>query len=197
MVCGTLARQDRNRLDSSTAILDSSRQLLDSLDSLDSSCQAVKSTASRQLLDSSTATRGSGAVKAVKLSTRQLDSLDSSTARQLRLGLPCMDWWLHLIWFALFEVHPSRKVSLDKCSHQGSAHWQQYALHGAPSHQGVTPSWRRPLRSDGVPLVLGGCHMCQEGCPMMRQLLGHLHEHGITLGVPPNGWEAPHHCARE
>ena len=25
---------------------------------------------------------------------------------------------------------------------------------------------------------------------MMRHLLGHLHEHGITLGVPPNGWEA-------
>ena len=63
--------------------------------------------------------------------------------------------------------------------------------------QGITPSWRRPLRSDGVPLVLGGCHMCQEGCPMMRHLLGHLHEHGITLGVPPNGWEAPHHCARD
>jgi len=39
--------------------------------------------------------------------------------------------------------------------------------------------------------------MCQEGCPMMRHLLGHLHEHGITLGVPPNGWEAPHHCARD
>ena len=32
---------------------------------------------------------------------------------------------------------------------------------------------------------------------MMRHLLGHLHEHGITLGVPPNGWEAPHHCARD
>ena len=46
-----------------------------------SSCQVDSfSTASRQLLDSSTATKGSRAVKAVKLSTRQLDS---STARQL------------------------------------------------------------------------------------------------------------------
>ena len=37
---------------------------------------------------------------------------------------------------ALYEVHLSRKVPLDKCSHQGSAHWQQYALHGDPSHRG-------------------------------------------------------------
>ena len=37
---------------------------------------------------------------------------------------------------ASFEVHPSRKVSLDKCSHQGVAHWHQYTLHGDPSIQG-------------------------------------------------------------
>ena len=119
-----------------------------------SSCQVDSfSTASRQLLDSSTVMQRSGAVKAVKLSTRQLDSLDSSTARQLRLGLPCMNWWLHLVWIALFEVHPSRKVSLDKCSHQGSAHWQQYALHSAPSNRGSHPRGGVPwaLRSDGVP----------------------------------------------
>ena len=85
-----VAKCSEPRLDSSTAILDSPRQSSTDprqLDSLDSSCQAVKLTASRQLLDSfstaldsSTATKGSGAVKAVKLSTRQLDS---STARQL------------------------------------------------------------------------------------------------------------------
>ena len=98
---------------------------------------------------------------------------------------------------ALFEVYQPWKVSLDKCSHQESAYWHQYGLARCALQQGITPSWRRPLRSDGVPLVLGGCHMCQEGCPMMRHLLGHLHEHGITLGVPPNGWEAPHHCARD
>ena len=61
-----------------------------------------------------------------------------------------MNWWLHLIWFALFEVHPSRKVSLDKCSHQGSAHWQQYALHGAPSNRGSHPR-------GGVPCAVMGC----------------------------------------
>ena len=51
---------------------------------------------------------------------------------------------------AVFEVHLSRKVSLDKCSHQRSAHWQQYALHSAPSFQGVH------LRGD-VPCAVMRC----------------------------------------
>ena len=43
--------------------------------------------------------------------------------------------WLHLIGMP-FEVHPSKKVSFGKCSHQGVAHWHQYALHGVPSIRG-------------------------------------------------------------
>ena len=43
--------------------------------------------------------------------------------------------WLHLIGMP-FEVHPSRKVSFGKCSHQGVAHWHQYTLHGDPSIHG-------------------------------------------------------------
>ena len=56
--------------------------------------------------------------------------------------------------------------SLDKCSHQGVAHWHQYALHGAPSHRGyhVRASWRCPLRSDGVPLSHWVVH---HGCTML------------------------------
>ena len=54
------------------------------------------------------------------------------------------------MYMASFEVHPSRKVSLDKCSHQGSAHWQQYALHGAPSNRGSHPR-------GGVPCAVMGC----------------------------------------
>jgi len=125
-------RKSEPRLDSSTAILDSSRQLLDSSTA---STAAVK-LSSRQLLDSFSTARQRATFRtcqgcqAVNSTARQLDS---STARQLRLGLPCMNWPLHLIWFALSEVHPSRKVSLDKCSHQGVAHWHQCTLHDAPS----------------------------------------------------------------
>ena len=66
-----------------------------------------------------------------------------------------MNWWLHLIWLALFEIHPSRRVSLDKCSHQGVAHWHQYALHGAPSHS-RTGGTTFVLRG-GVPCAVMGC----------------------------------------
>ena len=37
-----------------------------------------------------------------------------------------------MIGMPLVEVHPSRKVSIDKCSHQGSAHWQQSLVRCAP-----------------------------------------------------------------
>ena len=80
------------------------------------------------------------------------------------------------------------KVSLDKCSHQGSAHWHQYTLHGDPSHRGVLAPGAGVL---SIPAQLWGAPHTL-GCPMMRHLLGHFHEHGITLGEPPNVWGAPH-----
>ena len=77
-------------------------------------------------------------------------------------------------------------MSLDKCSHQGSAHWQQYALHSAPSHQGVP---RRntvevsALRSDGVPPTHWVAHQ------------GRYHVHGggqedaSSWGNPPDTYD--------
>ena len=115
------------------------------------------------------------------MTVRQYDTYDSCTTvitcvschtllrqlRQLRQGYDSYDsattaptasflGWLHLIGMALVEVHPPRKVSLDKCSHQGVAHWQQYALHGAPSIQGSFAPGAgvlsiHALHSDGVP----------------------------------------------
>ena len=102
------------RLDSSTAILDTSRHLSTALDSSTASTAAVK-LSSRQLLDSfSTARQRCRAPLLSRLSSCQLDSstarqLDSSTARQLRLGLPCMNWWLHLMgWLYLRSIHQGR-----------------------------------------------------------------------------------------
>ena len=123
---GSTARQQVS------TVLDNSRQL----DSLDSAVKSTASTAldsSRQL---STVRQRSVLSSAVKLSSstvRQSRQLDSSTAEA---GASMHELVAPLDGMALFEVHPSRKVSLDKCSHQGSAHWQQYALHDAPSHRG-------------------------------------------------------------
>ena len=88
------------------------------------------------------------------MTVRQYDSYDSCTTvitcvschtllrqlRQLRQGYDrCttattapLQGWLNLIGMPLVEVHPSRKVSIDKCSHQGSAHWQQSLVRCAP-----------------------------------------------------------------
>ena len=71
--------------------------------------------------------------------------------------------------------------SLDKCSHQGVAHWHQYALHGAPSHQGVTPSWRRPLRSDGVPPTHWDIGWHTKGDTMFMEVTKKMPHHGATL----------------
>ena len=146
--------QAEPRLDSSTAILDSSRQFLDSSTA---STAAVK-LSSRQLLDSfSTARQRRNVPELSRLSSCQLDSstarqLDSSTARQLRLGLPCMNWWLHLMgWLYLRSIHQGR-CPLTSVAIKGE-HTGISPLHGAPSHRGyhVRASWRCPLRSDGVP----------------------------------------------
>ena len=70
---------------------------------------------------------------------RQLRQLrqgsDSSDSSPTALTAPLLGW-LHLMGIPLVEVHPSRKVSFGKCSHQGVAHWHQYTLHGDPSHRG-------------------------------------------------------------
>ena len=62
---------------------------------------------------------------------RQLRQLrqgsDSSDSSPTAPTAPLLGW-LHLIGMPLVEVHPSRKVSFGKCSHQGVAHWHQYTL---------------------------------------------------------------------
>ena len=60
--------------------------------------------------------------------------------------------WLNLIGMPLVEVHPSRKVSLDKCSHQGVAHWHQYTRCTViPPSRGDLFRKASALLSDGVP----------------------------------------------
>ena len=88
-----------------------------------SSCQVDSfSTASRQL-DSETGLRTCQGCQAVNSTARQPRQLDSSTAEA---GASMHELVAPLDGMALFEVHPSRKMSLDKCSHQGSAHWHQF-----------------------------------------------------------------------
>ena len=60
--------------------------------------------------------------------------------------------WLHLVVMPLVEVHPSSKVSLDKCSHQGSAHWHQ-SLARCALHPGVIcpQGWRSRHRAPATP----------------------------------------------
>ena len=77
--------------------------------------------------------------------------------------------WLHLIGMP-FEVHPSKKVSFGKCSHQGVAHWHQYTLHGV----GIRHRHRFiPLHLKWFPSAPRHWHMCQEGCSMMSHLVCH------------------------
>ena len=122
------------RLDSSTAILDISQQLSTAQQPQQqlSSCQVDSfSTASRQL-DSETGLRTCQGCQAVNSTARQLDS---STARQLRLGLPCMNWWLHLMgWLYLRSIHQGR-CPLTSVAIKG-VHTGISPLHGAPSIQG-------------------------------------------------------------
>ena len=103
---------------------------------------------------------------------------------------------------ALLEVHPLRKVSLDKCSHQGSAHWHHYTLHDAPSHGGVPFSWRRPLRSHGGALThwwvhQGWYHVVsdgQEDALIMRGVVRYVSRdtHMTVQGMPPTRRVHPH-----
>ena len=114
---------------------------------------------------------------------RQLRQLrqgsDSSDSSPTAPTAPLLGW-LHLIGMPLdlVEVHPSRKVSLDKCSHQGSAHWQQYALHGAPSIQGSHPR-------GGVPCAVMGClppiGWHTKGDTMFMEVAKKMPHHGATL----------------
>ena len=98
--------------------------------------------------------------------------------------------WLHLIGMP-FEVHPSKKVSFGKCSHQGVAHWHQYTLHGV----GIRHRHRFiPLHLKWFPSAPRHWHVCQEGCYMMNHLICH---HPITwyhvccTAVPPSGGRQP------
>ena len=149
-----------------------------------SSCEVDSfSTASRQL-DSDTGSQSCQGCQAVNSTARQLDS---STARQLRLGLPCMNWWLHLMgWLHL------RSILQGRCPLTSEAikgvHIGISPLHGDPSHRGVLAPGAGVL---SIPAQLWGAPHTL-GCPMMRHLLGHFHEHGITLGEPSNVWGAPH-----
>ena len=140
------------RLDSSTAILDTSRQLSTARQPRQqlSSCQVDSfSTASRQL-DSDATLQSCQGCQAVNSTARQLDS---STARQLRLGLPCMNWWLHLIrWLNLRSIHQGR-CPLTSVAIKGVHIGISIPCTVIPPIRGyhVETPWRCPLRSDGVP----------------------------------------------
>ena len=134
--------------------------------------------------------QGSIPVKAVKLSTRQLDSstarqLDSSTAEA---GASMHELVAPLDGMALFEVYPSRKVSLDKCSHQGSAHLHQYTLHGDPSHRGVLAPGAGVL---SIPAQLWGAPHTLGGSPRVIPCSWKWPRRCLIMGQP-NVWGAPH-----
>ena len=96
---GSTARQQSSTaLDRSSTARQPRQQL--------SSCQVDSvSTASRQL-DSDATLQSCQGCQAVNSTARQLDS---STARQLRLGLPCMNWWLYLMgWLNLRSILQGR-----------------------------------------------------------------------------------------
>ena len=119
-------------------------------------------------------TRGSRAVEAVECCR----AVELSSCRVLSRVSRADPRVAPLDGMALFEVYQPWKVSLDKCSHQGSAHWQQYALHGAPSHRGYH------VRG-GVPCAVMGClsptGWHTKGDNMFMEVAKKMPHHGATL----------------
>ena len=170
-----------------STVLDSPRQL----DSLDSAVKSTASTAldsSRQL---STVRQRSVLSSAVKLSSstvRQSRQLDSSTAEA---GASMHELVAPLDGMALFEVHPSRKMSLDKCSHQGSAHWHQ-SLARCALHPGVICP--RGWRSLHLCTVMG-CFppiggYTKSGAMLVVMAKKMPHHGAAILGGTPSLWSA-------
>ena len=119
---------------------------------------------------------------------RQPRQLDSSTAEA---GASMHELVAPLDGMALFEVHPSRKVSLDKCSHQGSAHWHQ-SLARCALHPGVICP--RGWRSLHLCTVMG-CFppiggYTKSGAMLVVMAKKMPHHGAAILGGTPSLWSA-------
>ena len=92
---------------------------------------------------------------------------------------------------ALFEVHPSRKVSLDKCSHQGSAHWHQ-SLARCALHPGVIcPRGWRSLHLCTVMWCFPPIGGYTKSGAMLVVMAKKMPHHGAAiLGGTPSLWSA-------